>query len=344
MRILVTGGAGYIGSHATRELLDRGHQVTVLDNLSRGHRWAIDARADFALMSTGEAAKVLRLLQDRSIEAVLHFAADIEVGESVIDPAKYYLNNFANSISLLDGLRRTGVRKFVFSSTAAVYGSPEKMPIDENETCLPTNPYGRAKLMVERALEDFRSAYGVGYTVLRYFNVAGAHPDGGLGEDHHPETHLIPNVLKSARSGTPVKIFGTDYPTPDGTCIRDYIHVMDLVRAHILALESLKPGEGRTYNLGSERGFSVREVLAACEKVTGKKIQVEEAARRPGDAIALIASSRKIRAELGWQPQYPDLETIVTHAWRWHLTQPHEAGARSAGTALWRSPVMAERS
>lgn len=343
MRILVTGGAGYIGSHAARELLDRGHEVTVLDNLSHGHRWAVDSRAEFAQAGTGEAAKVVRLLHDRSIEAVLHFAADIEVGESVIDPAKYYLNNFAHSISLLDSLRRAGVRRFVFSSTAAVYGNPENMPIDEDEKCLPANPYGRAKLMVETALEDFRAAYGLGYVVLRYFNVAGAHPDGGLGEDHHPETHLIPNILKSARTGTPVKIFGTDYPTPDGTCIRDYIHVMDLVRAHILALESLKPGEGRTYNLGSESGFSVREVLAACEKVTGRKIQVDEVARRPGDAVALIASSRKIRHELGWRRQYPDLETIVMHAWRWHLTQPNTPAASSSGASLWRPPAMAER-
>lgn len=323
MKVLVTGGAGYIGSHAVRELLDSGHQVVVLDNLSKGHEEAIDKRAAFIRGSTEEVDLIVNKIKLHGVEAVMHFAADIEVGESVTDPFKYYRNNFSNAISLLEALQICGIKKFVFSSTAAVYGNPEKTPILETDLRNPINPYGRSKLMVEMVLEDACRAYGMGYTILRYFNVAGASPDATIGEDHQPESHLIPRILSAAREGTAVKIFGTDYPTPDGTCIRDYVHVVDLVRAHVLALEKLEPGKGNVYNLGSENGFSVREVIAACERVTGRKIVVEEAERRSGDPAILVASSRKIKADLGWERKYPEMETIVAHAWNWHTTHPN---------------------
>jgi UDP-glucose 4-epimerase len=322
MNVLVTGGAGYIGSHAVRELLDKGHEVIVLDNFAKGHHRAVDSRATIIEGNTGDDRVSRLIFASYPIEAVMHFAADIEVGESVVDPSKYYKNNFSNALVLLENMRQANIQKFVFSSTAAVYGNPEKTPIEEFQTRAPINPYGRSKMMTEMALEDFCKAYKMGFTILRYFNVAGAHPSGMLGEDHHPETHLIPRILKAAQEGDFVKIFGTDYPTQDGTCIRDYIHVVDLARAHVLALESLKPGMERIYNLGSENGFSVREVIAACENVTGKTLKVKEEARRPGDPAILVASSAKIREELGWQRQYPDLETIVAHAWNWHTTHP----------------------
>lgn len=328
MNILVTGGAGYIGSHAVRELADSGHDVIVLDNFSKGHHKAVDPRAALIEGNTGD-DRILRLIfTTYRIEAVMHFAADIEVGESVIDPSKYYKNNFSNALVLLENMRQAYVQKIVFSSTAAVYGNPEKTPIEENQNRKPINPYGRSKMMVEMALEDFCRAYKLGYTILRYFNVAGAHPSGKIGEDHHPETHLIPRILKAARDNETVKIYGTDYSTPDGTCIRDYIHVVDLVRAHVAALTALQPGHQQVYNLGSENGFSVREVIAACEKVTGKKLTVSEEARRPGDPAILVASSQKIRKELGWQRLYPDLETIVEHAWQWHTTHPQGYATR----------------
>ena len=322
MKVMVTGGAGYIGSHAVRELLEQGHEVVVLDNLSRGHREAIDSRATLVQGGTGDRELLRQIFGTHHPEAVMHFAADIEVGESVTDPLKYYLNNFSNAIVLLQEMQSAQILKFVFSSTAACYGNPEKTPIEETQARAPINPYGRSKMMTEMALEDLSRAAGFGYTILRYFNVAGASPDALIGEDHHPETHLIPRVLFSARENQPVKIFGTDYPTPDGTCVRDYIHVVDLARAHVLALKSLQPAEGRIFNLGSESGFSVREVIAACEKVTGRKLQVIEEARRAGDPAVLVASSRKIREELGWERLYPELETIVTHAWNWHLRRP----------------------
>lgn len=322
MKVLVTGGAGYIGSHAVRELCDHGHQVVVLDNLSKGHEEAIDQRAAFIRGSTEDIDYLVEKIHLHNIEAVMHFAADIEVGESVTDPYKYYQNNFANSLNLLEALRICGVNKFVFSSTAAVYGNPESTPIRETDPRNPINPYGRSKMMMEMALEDACRAYGLGYTILRYFNVAGASPDATIGEDHQPESHLIPKILMAAREGKAVKIFGTDYPTSDGTCIRDYVHVVDLVRAHVLALEKLAPGKGAVYNLGSENGFSVREVIAACERVTGRKIIVEESGRRPGDPAVLVASSKKIKEELGWERIYPDMETIVAHAWNWHTSHP----------------------
>lgn len=323
MKVLVTGGAGYIGSHAVRELLDSGHQVVVLDNLSKGHEEAIDERAAFVRGSTQDIDLIVNKLKLHGIEAVMHFAADIEVGESVTDPYKYYQNNFSNSLMLLEALQICDIKKFVFSSTAAVYGNPERSPVQESDLRNPINPYGRSKMMMEMALEDASKAYGIGYTILRYFNVAGASPDAKIGEDHKPESHLIPRILTAAREGTALKIFGTDYETPDGTCIRDYVHVMDLARAHVLALENITEGRGNVYNLGSEKGFSVREVISACERVTGRKIVVEETERRAGDPAILIASSRKIKEELGWDRKYPDMETIVAHAWNWHSSHPN---------------------
>lgn len=323
MRILVTGGAGYIGSHAVRELINNGHSVTVLDNLSNGHEEALDPRATFLQGSTANLELLVQRLHAHQIEAVMHFAADIEVGESVTDPLKYYQNNFSNSLNLLHAMKLTGVKKIVFSSTAAVYGNPERTPIQEDQRRNPINPYGRSKMMTEMAMEDFCKAYGMGYVILRYFNVAGASPDATIGEDHKPESHLIPRILHAARDEGEVSIFGTDYDTKDGTCIRDYVHVVDLARAHALAIEHMQQGEGKIYNIGSEQGFSVREVINACERVVGKKLQVTECPRRPGDPAVLVASSKKLRTELGWAPLYPSIQTIVQHAWHWHSTHPH---------------------
>ena len=324
MKILVTGGAGYIGSHTVRLLQQSGHKVIALDNLSHGHREALARiKAELIVGDVGNEELVEQLLRTHSIEAVVHFAADIEVGESVADPDKYYRNNFVNALSLLRVMRQCEVKKIVFSSTAAVYGDPESGPILETHPLRPMSPYGRSKMMVELALEDFCRAYGIGSVALRYFNVAGASSDSLIGEAHEPESHLIPRILASAQSSAmPFSIFGTDYPTADGTCVRDYIHVEDLAAAHLLALENLQAGERRFYNLGSESGFSVREVLAVCEEVSGKKLKVTEHGRRPGDPATLVASSAKIRTELGWQRKYPDLKTIVTHAWNWHRQNP----------------------
>ena len=322
MRVMVTGGAGYIGSHAVRELINSGHQVTVLDDLSKGHEDAVDPRATLINGSTANLELLIQRLHAHQIEAVMHFAANIEVGESVTDPFKYYKNNFSNSLNLLHAMVKIGIRKFVFSSTAAVYGNPEKTPIEETQGRKPINPYGRSKMMTEMAIEDFCHAHGLGFSILRYFNVAGASPDATIGEDHSPESHLIPRILMAARDEGEVKIFGTDYETEDGTCIRDYVHVVDLARAHVLALQNLKEGAGEVYNVGSETGFSVREMIAACEKVVGKKIKVIETDRRAGDPAVLVASSEKIRAQLKWEPLYPEIHTIVQHAWHWHSTHP----------------------
>jgi len=323
MRVLVTGGAGYIGSHAVRELINSGHSVTVLDTLGKGHEEAVDPRATLIVGTTGNLDLLVQRLHAHQIEAVMHFAADIEVGESVTDPYKYYQNNFSNALTLLHAMMKVGIKRFVFSSTAAVYGNPERTPIEEDQRRHPINPYGRSKMMTEMAIEDFCHAHGLGYTILRYFNVAGASPDATIGEDHKPESHLIPRILHAARDEGEVKIFGTDYDTADGTCIRDYVHVVDLARAHVLALEKMEEGKGRVFNIGSEKGFSVREVIAACEKVVGKKLKVAEEARRPGDPAVLVASSRRIRSELGWEPLYPNIQTIVQHAWHWHSTRPN---------------------
>ncbi|MGZ3743899.1 MAG: UDP-glucose 4-epimerase GalE [Pseudobdellovibrionaceae bacterium] len=323
MRVLITGGAGYIGSHAVRETLAQGHQVEVLDDLSNGHREAVDPKAELIVGSTGNEELLLNILSHHRIDVVMHFAANIEVAESVADPEKYYQNNFVHSLCLLRAMRRAQVLRLVFSSTAAVYGTPKKVPIEETQERNPINPYGRSKMMTEMAIEDYSRAYGLGYTILRYFNVAGAHPDGSIGEDHHPETHLIPRILSVALNPQhPVKIYGTDYPTPDGTCLRDYVHVMDLVRAHVLAIENTQPGHGEVFNLGSEKGFSVREVIQACEQATAIKLPVREEGRRPGDPPALVASNHKARETLKWHPQHPEIQSIVAHAWQWHSLHP----------------------
>jgi UDP-glucose 4-epimerase len=322
MRILVTGGAGYIGSHASRLFLEQGHDVTVFDNLSRGHAQAAPA-GRLIVGELADGGAVEGVLRERAIEAVVHFAAFAYVGESVQHPALYYANNLVNTLSLLEAMRRANVWRIVFSSTCATYGLPGAVPITESEPQKPINPYGRAKLAVEWALADYASAYGLGFAALRYFNAAGASPSGELGEDHSPETHLIPLILQAALGQRPhIDIFGTDYPTPDGTCIRDYIHVDDLAAAHLRALDRLQPGKGLAYNLGTGQGYSVRQVVAACEEVTGERIAVREAPRREGDPPELVAAAEKARRELGWQPRYAELRPIVETAWQWHRRHP----------------------
>ncbi|WP_439622126.1 UDP-glucose 4-epimerase GalE [Gemmata sp.] len=322
MRILVTGGAGYIGSHTVKQLLARGHDVTVFDSLHAGHRGAVPAER-LVVGDLRDIDHIDQLLLANRIEAVVHFAALTYVGDSVKEPARYYTNNVVYALNLLDRCRRNGVGKFVFSSTCAVYGTPTAVPITEAEKRSPINPYGNTKLAFEYALADYAAAYPIGYCALRYFNAAGAAPDGTIGEDHDPETHLIPLVIQVAMGKRPhVEIFGTDYPTPDGTCVRDYIHVDDLAAAHILALDKIAPGTGLTYNVGTGRGYSVREVIRTVEEVTGKKVPVKEAPRRAGDPAALFASSDKIQRELGWAPKYTDLRSIVETAWNWHRSHP----------------------
>jgi UDP-glucose-4-epimerase GalE len=318
MRILVTGGAGYIGSHAVRLFLSKGHDVWIYDNLSQGHRKAVPADR-LIVGDLDEVPKLDHTLLIHRIEAVVHFAAFTYVGESVQDPGKYYRNNLVNTLNLMECLRRQQIGRFVFSSTAATYGIPDKVPITEDEPQRPINPYGSGKLAVERALADYAAAYGWSYAALRYFNAAGASPDGTIGEDHDPETHLIPLVLQAVLGQKPgIEVFGSDYPTPDGTCIRDYIHVDDLAEAHLLALERLEPGKGLCYNLGIGRGYSVREVIRTAEQVTGKAVPVKEGPRRPGDPPVLVASSDKIQRDLGWKPRYTELRPIIETAWNWH--------------------------
>jgi UDP-glucose 4-epimerase len=322
MRILVTGGAGYIGSHTVRALVAREHDVVVLDNLSYGHRRAVPAER-LVVGDLDDGALVERLIAEKRIEAVVHFAAFAYVGESVTHPARYYSNNLINSLGLLECCRKAGVTKFVFSSTCATYGTPNRVPIDESEKQLPINPYGNTKLAFERALADYAGAYPFGYCALRYFNAAGASPDGTIGEDHDPETHLIPLAVQAAQGKRPrLDIFGTDYPTPDGTCIRDYIHVDDLAAAHILALEKLEPGVQWKFNVGVGRGFSVREVIRTVEEVSGLTVPVREGPRRAGDPPELVANADRIRRELGWAPRYTDLRPIVETAWNWHREHP----------------------
>ncbi|WP_034671470.1 UDP-glucose 4-epimerase GalE [Ectobacillus panaciterrae] len=323
--ILVAGGAGYIGSHTVKELLDQGHQVVVLDNLSTGHQESIDNRAVFVQGDLSNPADLDRLFGMHPIQAVMHFAASSLVGESVTNPLKYYKNNVAATLTLLEKMMEYKVDKFIFSSTAATYGIPETDMIVESTPTNPINPYGRSKLMIEHILKDFQDAYGLRYVVLRYFNAAGAHISGAIGEDHAPETHLIPLVLQHLLGKREtISVFGTDYDTHDGTCIRDYIHITDLAQAHILALQSLQNGtkKSETYNLGNGKGFSVKEVIEMCEKVTGKKASIVHTERRTGDPAMLVASSQKIYAELGWKAQY-SLEEMIETAWKWHISHPN---------------------
>jgi UDP-glucose 4-epimerase len=326
MRVLVTGGAGYIGSVVAAELLQAGHEVVIYDNLSRGHRQAVPKNAELVVGDLADRATLDHLLRSRAIDTVMHFAALIEAGESMKAPETFFRNNTANALTLLEAMLATGVKRFVFSSTAALYGNPERTPIEEDDPLRPTNAYGESKLLVERMLAWFHQIHGLRYASLRYFNAAGAlRPDQG--EAHQPETHLIPRILEVALGRTKqVNIFGTDYPTSDGTCVRDYIHVSDLARAHVLALSALDKAledfRPLIYNLGNGQGFSVRQVVEVARQITGHPIPVIESPRRAGDPAVLIASSEKIRRELGWQPKFPDLKTIVESAWQWHRRHP----------------------
>ncbi|MCL4515441.1 MAG: UDP-glucose 4-epimerase GalE [Firmicutes bacterium] len=325
MNILVAGGAGYIGSHTAAALRRAGHRVVILDNLQTGHAPAAAAVGGaFVEGDIGDGALVRELLSRHQIDVVVHFAANSLVGESMARPEKYWSNNLGNGLRLLEAMREAGVDKIVFSSTAAVYGEPERVPIEEDHPKAPTNTYGMTKLAVEHLLESFDRAYNFRHISLRYFNAAGADPSGENGEDHDPETHLIPIVLQAALARRDrVSIFGNDYPTPDGTCIRDYIHVVDLAAAHVLAVEALAEGRpSAVYNLGNGNGFSVREVIRTAEKVVGRAIPVEETGRREGDPAVLVASSERIRHELGWKPEFAGLETIVATSWRWHKSHP----------------------
>jgi UDP-glucose 4-epimerase len=315
--ILVTGGAGYIGSVTTLELLDAGYNVVVVDNLSRGHRDAVDP-ARLQVLDLLDTDGLVRVLSERRFDAVVHFAAFIAVGESMKAPELYFHNNTAGSLSLLTAMRKTGLDKIVFSSTAAVYGMPDRVPILESEPYAPINVYGESKVMVEKMLQWFDQIYGVRSVCLRYFNASGADPKGRAGERHEPETHLIPLLFEAIRTGKPVTLFGDDYPTPDGTCIRDYIHVTDLARAHIVALESLfAGGPTRRYNAGTGSGFSIREVMSAVESVTGRKVPYSMGPRRDGDPPTLVADSCLLQKELGWKPEYSSLRQIVEHSWAW---------------------------
>ncbi len=320
--ILVTGGAGYIGSHAVLALKQAGYGVVILDNLVYGHRDIVENTLQVELVVGDISDRPLldQLFSDHNIAAVMHFAAYAYVGESVTNPAKYYRNNLVGTLTLLEAMLTASVNHLVFSSTCATYGVPTTVPIPEDHGQAPINPYGASKLMVERVLSDFSAAYDLRSVCFRYFNAAGADPDGRLGEDHQPETHLIPLVLLTALGQRDsVSIFGTDYPTPDGTCIRDYIHVTDLAQAHVLGLEYLlKGGDSTIFNLGNGNGFSVKEVIETARRITERPIPAIECPRRPGDPPALVGSSDRARQILGWNPQYADLETILTHAWHWH--------------------------
>lgn len=324
-KILVVGGAGYIGSHMVLRLAQAGHEVVVFDNLSRGHRDAVLA-GELVVGDLADQAALTRLFAAHRFDAVMHFASSIEVGESVRLPAHYYANNVGNTIKLIETMLAHGVLRLIFSSTAAIFGNPVSLPMNEHHPRQPLNPYGWSKWMVEQILADCDRANGLRHVALRYFNAAGAHPDGLLGERHEPETHLIPLVVQVATGKRPhMGVFGTDYDTHDGTCIRDYIHVQDLADAHLLALEHLmRGGNSRAFNLGNGSGFSIREVIRAVEVVTHRRVAVQDLPRRPGDPAVLVADSARARAELGWQPRFPELSDIVRHVWAWEC---QEAGA-----------------
>jgi UDP-glucose 4-epimerase len=324
MNVMVAGGAGYIGSHAVKQLIEAGHRVAVVDNLARGHRRAVHSAAAFHQVDLAETQALADLLTRHAVECVMHFSALAYVGESVTDPLAYYHNNTGGTISLLRAMRAADVRRFVFSSTCATYGQPESVPIVETMRQQPVSPYGWSKWCVEQILRDYgASEPQFAFVALRYFNVAGAAADGSLGEDHDPETHLIPVLLLAALGRRErVTVFGTDYPTPDGTCVRDYIHVEDLCAAHLAAMQALVPGDARFYNLGIGRGHSVREVIDAARRVTGRSIPVEYGPRRPGDPAALWANAEKIGRELGWSARYTDIDAIVATAWNWFRKHP----------------------
>jgi UDP-glucose-4-epimerase GalE len=323
-RVLVTGGAGYIGSHAVRALLADGHAVVVLDDLSAGHREAVPADVPIVTVSTHERSLVSAALRDHRIDAVMHFAAWLVVPDSVRDPLGYYQNNVVGSLALLNAMSDAGVKRLVFSSTCAVYGEPSTVPIVEDLDTRPINAYGETKLAIERALAHVERASGLRWIALRYFNAAGAHPDGTIGEDHSPEIHVIPRAIEAATGGAPLQVFGQDYPTPDGTCLRDYIHVCDLADAHVRALRALEAGyPSGAFNAGTGHPHSVKDVIETVSRVVGSPVQWAAAPRRPGDPAALYAASDRLQRELAWRPQYPELEQIVRHAWRWHQTHPN---------------------
>lgn len=324
MKVLVVGGAGYIGSHMVKMLVDAGHEVVTFDNLSSGFRDAVLGGA-FVEGDLSDLVAIDQVFAQYQPDAVMHFASYIQVGESVQHPDKYYLNNFTNTLNLLNGMVKHQVKHFIFSSTAAVFGESEYVPIDEAHAKQPLNPYGRSKWMVEQVLADYERAYGIKSVCLRYFNAAGADPSGLLGERHEPETHLIPLVLQALSGRRPqISVFGRDYDTPDGTCIRDYIHIVDLCTAHLLALQKLiRTGESMRFNLGNGEGFSVQQVIAAAERVTGRKIKIIEGPRREGDPARLVADATLAKKMLDWQPVYTDLETIITHAWQWETKVAH---------------------
>jgi UDP-glucose 4-epimerase len=330
-RVLVTGGAGYVGSHVVRHLLDAGHQIVVLDDLSGGHRKAV-GNAELVEGDCGDPAVLDGILGGGSVDAVIHMAGRCLVGESIVDPATYYDGNLRATMTLLDAMRRHEIKSIVFSSSAAVYGESADVPIQEDQPCRPTNPYGETKWAIERMLSWYQSAYGIHYAALRYFNAAGAHESGEIGEDHGDgETHLIPRLILSVlNGGPPTSILGEDYPTSDGTCIRDYVHVSDLAEAHGLALTALVRGqlEGGSFNLGNGEGFSVREVVGTVAKVTGSAPPIEKAPRRRGDPAILVASAERAKRRLGWRPRKPSLETIVRTAFAWHRGHPHGYGDR----------------
>jgi UDP-glucose 4-epimerase len=324
MNVLVAGGAGYIGSHAVKQLVEAGHRVVAVDNLYRGHAQAVHPRAIFHKLALADREALADVMREHEIECVMHFAALAYVGESVTDPLSYYENNTAGTVSLLQAMNAADVKRIVFSSTCATYGEPEATPIVETMSQSPISPYGWSKWCVERVLKDYSAADDkFSFVALRYFNVAGCAADGSLGEDHEPETHLIPVLLQAALGcRDKVTVFGTDYPTPDGTCIRDYIHVEDLCAAHIVAMEALKPGDARFYNLGIGKGYSVKEVIDAAARVVGKEIPLEYGPRRSGDPAKLFANAQKIQNELGWTARYTDIDRIVATAWNWFENHP----------------------